>query len=167
MSCANRRFVTGYFLLVVLPIIAIIGILKQEQSPSAPLAVDGDWKLEVNSIDVAGLLCEKANLAAVDNWLTISQSGTRLVLDLKSDPSLTGSGVITGRFLKASFLHVQESQNRRVCTEGRHLILDAAVTVTAEPKTLAGTISVEACSSCAVLEFRAIRESLKAIKGTH
>jgi len=165
MSRANRRFIIGYFLLVVVPTMAIVGILKQEHIVSAPVAVDGDWKLEVNSSSWAGLLCGKSNPAAMDNSLAISQSGTRLALNIRGDLNLSGSGLITGKFLKASLLLVQEEQNWRACIDGRQLRLEATVDTTAEPRTLAGTISVEACSSCSIVEFHANRESLKAMKG--
>jgi hypothetical protein len=162
MSPANWRFVIAYVSLVALPTIACIGILKQGCRMSAPLSVDGAWKLELNSSDLATLVCGKPNSLKSGSSLAISQSGSILALDLKGGgTNASGTGVIEGEVLKASLLVMLETSNDGGCIGKRLLRLVATLHRSAEWKRLTGKLSVEACSSCADVEFYAIWESPK------
>jgi hypothetical protein len=160
MSKANRNFIISYALLVGLPVLGLVGVLKTGRSLSAPISVDGTWRLQADAARLRALPCGKS-LASPDIALAISQSGANFTLNLVSGPKAVASGVLEGTNFEASV--VPSPANDVECTPGRELELVATVDPKANPRVLSGTISVSDCPSCSPVEFRAFRQSPPAV----
>jgi hypothetical protein len=83
------------------------------------------------------------------------------------------TGTLDGKTIKAQFTGAdRRGEDRRgedksgaaVCGDG--LTLTATLDRLTEPRALSGTLSIEGCSSCALLEFRAVRQPRSAV-GAH
>jgi hypothetical protein len=167
MSHTNRNFIVAYVLLVGLPIVGLLGVLKSGRSLTAPLSVDGVWRLQVDPVRLAALPCGKALASAPETALAISQSGRNFTLNLTNGPKSTASGLIDGTTLKASVVPLPAWSDEIGCGNGRELSLVATVNPKADPRSLAGTVSVNNCPSCPSVEFHAVRETPPANKGSH
>lgn len=142
MSRTNRNFVIAYALLVVLPVFGLAGILKQGRKLSAPVSVDGTWKLQPAKNASCGLSSE-------ESFLSISQSGKNFSVALTA-PKLAGDGVVEGNSLRAAIPNTDP--------ECGTINLSADIQGQGDSKSLVGTLSVERCPSCA-LDFRAVRQA--------
>lgn len=160
----NRNFVLAYVFLVALPVLGLVGILKRGRSLSAPFSVDGIWKIESGNLPAS--TCGNFLTAVSNSPLSISQSGKSLLVTLVvtlSGGTKTGSGTLEGKTIKAQFAGASftgtEKSGTAECGDGA-LNLTATLDPAAEPRTLSGTLSVEGCasSSCAPMEFRAVRQ---------
>jgi hypothetical protein len=167
MSYKNKRFVLAYCFLVILPILGFMEVLKKGRGMSAPPSVDGTWKVEANAIKLATLLCGKSTPAIQESFVTISQSGKNLALELNSEPAASGVGVIEGSIIKASLLPLPKGPNQTACVSGRLLTLNATVDARVGLRLLAGELSLDACSSCMTIDFHAARQVAPASKGVH
>jgi hypothetical protein len=172
MSKTSRNFVIAYVLLVGLPIVGLVGVLKSGRNLSAPISVDGVWQLQANSAQLASLPCGKALGDSSNTTLSISQSGKNFSLGFgtinPSDGSRSvASGVIEGTRLRASLPAARAaSAADGGCVQGRELTLVATVNPKADPRSLAGTLSINDCPSCAPVEFHAVRLAAP-LKGSH
>jgi len=153
ISHTNRNFVLAYVFLVALPILGLVGILKRGRSLSAPFSVDGAWKIEPGNLPASA--CGNFLTSVSNAPLSISQSGQSLVVTL-SGGTKTTAGTLEGKTIKAQFTGASDTGQ---CGDGA-LTLAATLDPIAEPRTLSGTLSVEGCasSSCAPMEFRAVRQ---------
>jgi len=149
-SSANTRFIVAYILLVGLPLFGLAGVLKAGRGLSAPLAVDGVWKLDAVTAQQETRVCSQP-LAAMDSLLTISQSGRELVLTLNKQAAATAAGMIEGADLSATFQLPKSSPEG--C--GDSLVLNASIDSKAVPKLMSGTISFRECASCTTERFHA------------
>jgi hypothetical protein len=155
ISHTNRNFVLAYVFLVALPVLGLVGILKRGRSLSAPFSVDGVWKIESGNLPASP--CGNFLSSVSSAPLSISQSGKSLVVTL-SGGTKTASGTLEGKTIKAQFTGASGTSE---CSTGAGaLTLTATLDPMAEPRTLSGTLSVEGCasSSCAPMEFRAVRQ---------
>jgi hypothetical protein len=159
MSRANAGFVVAYCFLVILPVLGFLGVLQQGHGMSAPLSVEGTWRLQVNEAELARLFCEEPTAGKQDSRVTISQSGKNLMLEWYGRTGAGGSGVIEGRTVTATLLPSQAVPTTS-CAAGRWLTLNAMVETHDNRRSLAGKLSAEACPNCVVLEFRATRQAL-------
>ena len=153
MSRTTKRFLLAYFFLVVLPLIGLIGVLKSGRDLTAPVSVDGVWNLKVDTNRLASLPCARFLATAENPVITISQSGEKFTL---SGPRASGPGVIDGIKLRAA-LPGQAGESG--CGSDQQLTLLATVDPKANPRSLAGTLSVDGCSSCSPVEFHAARQT--------
>jgi hypothetical protein len=162
MTRTNRNFVIAYALLVALPVAGLLGVLKYGRTLQAPLSVDGVWKLQSDASRFSTLPCGKPFAAAEDLAINISQSGRGFTLDFANRLKTKTSGVIEGNTLTASL-----SLSTATGCAGQVLQLTADVDPKAEPRTLAGVISVADCPTCIPIEFRAFRPPVTAKRGAH
>jgi hypothetical protein len=153
-SSSNTRFILAYILLVGFPLLGLAGVLKAGRSLSAPLAVDGVWKLDAVTAQQETQICIQP-LAALDSLLTISQSGRELGLTLNKQATATGAGMIEGAELSATFQLPKSSPEG--C--GDSLVLNARIESKAVPKLMSGTISFRECASCTTERFHAGMQS--------
>ena len=103
----NLRFLIAYALLVVLPVLGLVGVLKAGRMLTAPLSVDGVWKVDGNAVRIDGLRCAvKDSLQGAS--LLITQSGRNLVLNLNSGFKATAWGLIDGGTIQASTVPAQK-----------------------------------------------------------
>jgi hypothetical protein len=156
MSHTNRNFVIAYILLVGLPLAGLAGVLRSGRSLTAPISVDGSWKLEADSIHSSGQSCDKALSSLSPSSFSISQSGKSLMLTLNNPAKTTAEGSLEGKVVKAQVGTTDSSTAG--CTAGQPLLLMATVDPKSEPRSLAGVLSVNGCSSCGSVEFRAVRQ---------
>ena len=166
MSRTNRNFLIAYAVLVVLPIAGLFGVLKHGRSLGAPISVDGVWRLDADLSQIAALPCGSSLASTQYAAVTISQSGKNFTLSLNNGPKATASGVIDGTTLKASVQPSAAWARQAGCGGDHVLTLVATVDPKSEPRTLAGLLTVNECSSCMPVELRGVRE-IQAGKKSH
>lgn len=164
MAHTRRNFVIAYTFLVLLPVLGLVGVLKHGRGLSAPLSVDGVWKLQADSGRLAALPCG-ALVSNPDSTFTISQSGTYLVLDFNNRSRNTVPGFLEGTTLKAT-MDSPAAGSGSACTGEHALALTATVDPQSDPTSLSGMLSVNGCPSCTPVEIHAVRTP-SATKGTH
>ncbi|MFZ0769856.1 MAG: hypothetical protein WCA49_18525 [Candidatus Sulfotelmatobacter sp.] len=165
MPHANRNFIIAYVFLVGLPVVGLVGVLKSGRTLAAPISVDGVWQLQADPAQVAALPCGRSLPYTSDTALAISQSGRNFTLSLTNDPKTTASGVLDGTTLKASLVPAARSDEPG-CGKSREISLVATVDPKADPRSLAGRLSINNCPACASVEFRAVRLAPPAKNGS-
>jgi hypothetical protein len=166
MSNTNRNFIIAYILLVGLPILGLVGILKRGHKITAPVSVDGVWKLHADAAHLAALPCGKSLAAAPDIAMAISQSGGNFTWSLVDGPKSAGSGVLEGATLKAAVVPSAPWSSEADCGRGHEFTLLATVDPKTTPRSLTGTLSLNDCPSCGTVEFRGFQQA-PAGKGGH
>jgi|SRR5271154_2684277 len=167
MSHTNRNFILAYILLVGLPVVGLIGVLKSGRTLTAPISVDGLWRLQADPVRLAALPCGKTLAENPDTALAISQSGKNFTLSFSNGPKSDASGVLNGNTLKASLVPSIAWSAEAGCGDGRELSLVATVDPKADPRSLVGLLSVNHCPACASVEFHAVRQTPPLKKGSH
>jgi hypothetical protein len=162
ISHASKRFVVAYILLVGLPLLGLVGVLKVGHSVSAPVSIDGAWKLDVDN-PVSGP-CGKALASLPTSAFNISQSGKNLVLNLNSRPA--GSATIDGNRFNGVLELSDVPVDDQACPNHSTLHLLASVDAKTEPRVMTGTISVNGCARCATMNYQAVRQDSAAKRGT-
>ena len=152
-SHSNRNFVIAYILLVGLPLLGLVGVLRSGRSLNAPFSVDGAWKIQAADGHASAAPCADFLSLASNSPVSISQSGTSLVIALGGK---TTTGTLAGKTIKAQFAGA-ENPNATDCKD-RSLTLSATLDPLTEPRTLSGRFSVEGCESCVPVEFHAVRQ---------
>ena len=155
MAHTNRNFVIAYILLVGLPLVGLAGVLRSGRSLNAPFSVDGAWKIDAGAGHPSAAPCGDFLSSVSNSPVSISQSGTSLVISLGGGKTTTGT--LTGKTIKAQFAGAN-SPNAADCKD-RSLALTATLDPLTEPRTMSGQISVEGCASCAPVDFRGIRQA--------
>jgi|SRR5579872_1679591 len=166
-SHPNRNFILAYILLVALPIVGLLAILKSGRKLSAPVSVDGLWHLQVDPASLASLPCGKTLAENPEAALAISQSGKNFTLTLANGPKSISSGIVEGTTVSASIAPSPEWSAQAGCGTDQGLTLVATVDAKVYPRTLAGQISANHCTSCSVIEFHAVRQNPPVRTGLH
>lgn len=143
----------AYILLVGLPLLALVGVLRSGRSLNAPFSVDGAWKIDAGAVPPLAAPCGDFLSSVSNSPVSISQSGTSLVIGLGGK---TTTGTLAGKTIKAQFAGASNPKAND-CSE-RSLALTATLDPLTEPRTLSGRLSVEGCDSCAPVEFRAVKQ---------
>ncbi len=159
MSHNNRNFAIAYILLVALPVLGLVGVLKRGRSLSAPISVDGVWKLQADSSRLAATPCGKSLASITNTAIIISQSGRNFTLSVANSSKSTGAGVIEGNTLKITFSLTDAVFGEMGCRGGHALSLTATVDPKADPRSLDGMLSVNGCSSCTPVEIHGLRQA--------
>lgn len=167
MSSTNKQFAFAYAFLVILPLVALAGILRSGRSLKAPVSIDGVWNLQVDPAQLDSLSCAKTLAPVSDRTIAISQSGTSLAFTFPNGPKLTGLGVLDGSTLRAALIQPSESPAENSCGAGHQLSLLATVDRKADSRSLLGTVSVTNCPTCAAVGFRAQLQAPPVSKGGH
>src|SRR5579872_227918 len=155
MSSITRNFVFAYLFLVILPLVGLAGILRGGHHLKAPVSIDGQWTLQIDSAQLASLPCGNLLTAIPDKVIAISQSGRSLVLTSRGS-QFVGGGTLQGSSLQA-VLKSRGSAVAGSCTSQAALALLANVERRAGSASMTGTLSATGCSTCAPLAFRAER----------
>src|SRR3954470_19476198 len=156
MSRTSRNFIIAYILLVGLPLIGLAGVLKTGRGLTAPISIDGTWKLDPVSIHSSGQFCDKATSTLAASSFSISQSGKSLMLTLSTPAKTTAEGSLDDKSIKV-VLGTAESAALG-CASGQQLAWTANVDPKSEPRSLSGVLAVNGCESCGRVEFRAVRQ---------
>lgn len=131
------------------------------------MSVDGSWLLQGNLTELAALPCGTTGASPEDAAvLNISQSGKGFELSLPNGFRTETSGMIDGTTLKATLTPAVQPRSAG-CGKDRAVTLIASLNPDAKPKTLAGTIAVDGCPTCAPVNFMAVRQIPMAKKGGH
>jgi len=154
MSSTNRRFVVAYILLVGLPLAGLAGVLKTGRHLTAPISIDGKWKVEAAASHPTNP-CDQAIASLLSYNLIVSQSGRSLELTLGAGSK--SSGQLDGTKLSASFATA-------ACPDDQPVTLMASIDGKSDPKTLTATLT---CASCSPLEFHAVRQPKAQSGGGH
>ncbi len=164
MSHTNRNFVIAYIFLVILPVIALAGILRVGRGVKSPVSVDGLWTVRMDSSQLDRLPCGKALAGAVQNSMQISQSGETFELAFLNSPKISATGVIDGATLRAS---LSSLGNWPGCGPTRKLSLVTTIDSSQPQKVLSGKLSADDCSSCTPVDFYALRQAAPASREGH
>ena len=151
MSSTNRRFISSYLLLVGLPLAALAGVLKAGRTLTAPISIDGTWKVETNASLPTSQPCDKAVASLLGSSVVISQSGKSLELTF-AGASRAAAGKLEARSISASLSAPSGCRNDQTLT------FLASVENEPKAKSLTGSLSASNCPSCAPTEFRAQRQ---------
>jgi hypothetical protein len=154
MSKANRMFVLFYILLVGLPILGLIGVLRKGRGLTPPISVDGSWKVQTDG--VSALPCGNSSPAS-NVTFAISQSGETFTMNLGGAQKTAIFGALDGTTLKAGGPS-SAWPGENSCASGHDFSLIATVDPKANPRALAGTISVNDCATCSPVDFHAVRQ---------
>jgi hypothetical protein len=165
MSHTSRNFVVAYILLVGLPLLGLAGVLRSGRSLTAPISVDGVWKIETDAGRLSVPSCDKSVSAFPS--VVISQSGKSLVLTFNNAAKTVSSGVLEGKNLKTLVVSVRDSSNKSDCGDHELFTLTATVDPNTEPRSMTGLLSVNSCASCVPVEFHAVRQPRVAGGGAH
>jgi hypothetical protein len=165
MSHRSRNFVVAYILLVGLPLLGLAGVLRSGRKLTAPISVDGVWKIEADAGRLAVPSCDKP--ASAFSSVVISQSGKSLVLTFNNAARTVSSGGLEGKNLKASVVPVRDLSDKGGCGDDQAVMLTATVDPNTEPRSMTGLLSVNACPSCVPVKFHAVRQPRAAGGGAH
>ena len=162
MSTSTRKFALAYVVLVGLPIVGLLGTLRQGRHLSAPIGMDGNWVLQGKWTD---LPCGMSAVPPESAVLNLSQSGPKFELSLPNGLHTEESGTITGTNLKATLSLSPEAKSE--CSPNQSVSLLATLNKDARPRTLEGTMMLEGCTSCSPVPFTAVRQKPVVKKGAH
>ncbi|HEV2468687.1 MAG TPA: hypothetical protein VGS78_05800 [Candidatus Sulfotelmatobacter sp.] len=161
MSRTNRNFVVAYIVLVGLPLLGLAGILRSGRHLTAPISVDGTWRIEVNGNAAAGPACAAAS-TFLSSPFVIGQSGRNLIVTFGKNKA-TATGTLDNKSLNTS-IPAGDEVSAAQCGPA---MLTAAVNPAAEPRSMSGQLSFPGCQTCAPVEFRAIRQPRSPSGGMH
>jgi hypothetical protein len=164
-SHPNRNFVLAYIFLVGLPVVGLLGVLKNGRTLRAPHSIDGIWQFQADADQLALLPCGRVFAENPNLALAVSQSGKNFTLTIVNGPKARASGVLDGTTVKASIAASTEWPQEN-CGTDRKLTLLATLDPTAQPPSLSGEISVPNCAECKAVPFRAARQSQPARKAS-
>jgi hypothetical protein len=159
---SNKRFALAYVLLVALPVVGLAGVLRSGRKLSAPVSVNGAWRLSFSGDQLAGFSCGKL-LPAQNAALAISQSGTEFTLNVPNSGLAAASGTVEENRIYATLIPTAKD----AACAGHSLGLTATVDIKASPRSMQGALGVQDCPGCAAVEFRGIREEQAKSKETH
>lgn len=160
ISQANRNFVIAYILLVGLPLLGLVAVLKVGRQLSAPISLQGEWKLETQVVHPQSAPCGQLLAMFQDSIMGISQSGKGLVMSSSVCVTNVGRGGIEGTTLKGLIPLVTTATVGQDCGSRQAIVLVANLNLNAqEPHEMSGSLSLDGCSSCAALAFRATRQT--------
>lgn len=103
MKRKNLAFAVAYLTLVVLPVLAVVAVLRNGRTLVAPVSLGGLWRIQANGNNVLVLPCGKP-LAVVDASFTISQSGKNFTLNFARSFMSSTSGSVEGTIISATIL---------------------------------------------------------------
>ena len=157
---SKRAMIIAYVCLVGIPLLGLIGILHGGRRLQAPLAVGGNWNLEADFSSWAGKPCGDLLASAKQPALSISQSGTTLVVALNNPQATTLAGTVEGTSLTVGD-EEPASLESESCNAAQALRLNGEVNRDGAHCRLTGTLKLNNCASCAVIAFQAVRQTTK------
>jgi hypothetical protein len=147
------RLAFTYLLFVGVPLLGLVGILRAGRGLSAPVAISGDWSLQADASPLASDSCGAEWTQLAQPALSISQSGTEIVVTLNS---IDGHPITLTGTIQEGRLHAAGAP-AGYCAAPHTLFWDGAVTGPGTQRTITGALGVANCSGCATVEFRANR----------
>jgi hypothetical protein len=161
VSTTNRKFILAYIVLVGLPLLGMAAALRSGRHLTAPISVDGAWKIEANLASIGNRSCASLVSSVLSSPLVISQSGPNLVVSSAS--AKTSSGTIDGNNLRIPLVPAADSG----CGSDQTIALAAVVDSRSDPGTLTGFLTATDCTACAPIGFHAIKQPKPQAAGAH
>lgn len=153
---SRRKLMIAYACLVGIPLLGLIGIVHEGEGRNAPASVGGSWNVNGDFAAWAGKPCADLLAAGGQPTLSISQSGSMLSVVLGDAQATPLSGTIQGRTVTAGADDPKPSATADCRAAVR---LNATVEKDENERTLAGTLELNTCASCAPVAFRAVRHA--------
>jgi hypothetical protein len=141
------RPILWYVVFVGVPLLALFGILRLGEGLPAPRAVHGEYAFDVDSS--GAFSCLTPRVAGGERRMTISQSGTRLELNLIGEQPVAFRGTIAGDTIRTAAA--------RTCLTADSSAMSATVERTGSETELVGHLELRGCSTCPRIPFRARR----------
>jgi hypothetical protein len=161
----NASFAAAYLVLVALPLLGLAWVLRSGRTLAAPVSVGGLWRVQGDAGN-AGLLPCGVFPAGGGTAFTISQSGRSFTLNVENSMMSSTWGAVEGTTLRADIVIGPKRAKQSGCDERHVLTFTATVDSGAHAKVLAGTLSVNDCSGCVPVSFRAVREERAGSRGS-
>lgn len=153
------RSVLLYVLLVGLPALAVSGVLRVGQRLQSPIFVGGSWKVERDSSSDPHSACGHS-LIPDRAVLTISQSGSKLLLRLSDEDGTTFAGEIHDATITATLARAASDASLDAQgLSGASIQLHATVERENGLDRLLGALTVSDCPTSTVTSFRAKRQA--------
>ena len=152
---SKGRLILAYILLVGLPLTGLLGILHAGQRLSAPASVGGAWYVDSNFDNVANDSCRHLLQSVKQPFMSISQSGSNLVISLNNPQKTALPGAIQGASLTMS----AENASAGGCSDPQAIHVDGTIGKQGGQRVLAGTLAIAGCPDCAPVQFHAVRQS--------
>lgn len=151
MASTNRRFIVAYILLVGLPLAALAGVLKVGRRLSAPLYIDGIWKIDIRANSPSNDPCSQSVSSLLDSPIVVSQSGKSLEIMFQGASNAAVPGELDGTEITAML-------PTSGCPNGQLVSLVASIDPASDPRALTGSLAVTNCPSCSPVLFRAVQQ---------
>jgi hypothetical protein len=154
------KLVFLYLSLVAIPLAGVVGILRLGETLTPPTSIGGAWRIEANPPEAGEPACGLSlSLWVQQPVLTISQSGSHLLLTLNNQQSTTLVGEIEGATVVADeSVSRRRAQANAAEAQAAAAHLEASVDRQAEPGRLQGVLTTTQCSRRTVIPFTAIRQ---------
>lgn len=157
LSNTNRNFIIAYILLVGVPLLGLAGVLKVGRTLTAPISIDGVWKVQSNGNTLSTEPCSQAISSLANSTLAISQSGRSLVLTFNNSAKTSALGAIEGKSLNAQLVLKEQGSSGAGCGANQPMTFAATVGPKTDLRSITGTLSLNGCSSCSPVAFQAER----------
>ena len=160
------RSILLYLLLVGLPGLGLFALMRLGRRLTPPISVAGTWSVETNSQAVDVSRCVNPFGRSDHPSLTITQSGTHLLVKFNDEEDNVLTGQIYGRHISAEVL--SPSATTVVTASSRDtskILFRAAVDRRTQPDRLSGTLNFVNHPLCADVAFTATRAKARRIEG--
>ena len=147
-----------YVVLVGIPVVGVCSLLRFGEALTAPIPVGGVWIAETTSRDLCDRSCGGLKIPSDQLALSISQSGTYLVLTL-NDRKRTA---LAGRIDNSTIVAAGETRSTSVdpSTDNEATIgLRARVECQDGADRLIASLTIEGCEPAVEFSFTAIRQA--------
>lgn len=149
----NFKSVLTYSLLAGLPLAGILGVLHLGRGLQAPTCVAGKWVLQADAGHAVESNCAKLSSLLKQPVLSISQSGTQLVLSFDDELRTSLTGDIQQRSLTAEGDSRPGSFAGDAGCDGSKIYVKAILEEEPGQGRLTGTFMVPECRECAPVSF--------------
>lgn len=160
------RSVFLYLFLVGVPVLAISGVLRVGQRLRSPIFVGGTWSVERSWNTDPDSSCGYSLIKSERTVLTISQSGSRLLLTLNDENRTTFAGEIRDATITATIAPLaSDTSIDAQGISGASIQLQATVERESGSDRLLGALTLYDCPTSTVTSFSALRQAAKTTQG--
>jgi hypothetical protein len=150
-----------YILLVGIPAVGVVEVLRIGENLRPPIFIGGTWSIQVSSETAGGRPCGDIPILFDGATLTISQSGSNLLLTLNNEQKTTLAGEIRDLTIIASMLHSSITEGVAPDHNVVLIYLQAPADRPAERNCLQGVLKSTGCPTQADMTFVATRQPLE------
>jgi len=160
------RSVFLYLFLVGVPVLAISGVLRVGQRLQSPIFVGGTWIVERPWNTDHDSSCGHSLINSDRTVLTISQSGSRLLLTLNDENKTTFAGEIRDGTITATMARLaSDTSIDAQGVSGASIRLHARFERDSGADRLLGALTFHVCPTSTVMSFIAQRQAARTTQG--